>query len=332
MAILSFINCAAQKNLNIYGNDFSVLTDNQNVCIWTDTLSQEQIWEVDYIGANLSIRSFYDRNFVLCPGEYNSSNDTWNCVVKETCEDDCYNKITIERNAHDCYIRLTNNPNYYLTAVGTNDGANVCWARETGNSDQIWWLQFYPSSPSTSPTNYCLNLPLNLNQKYKHNEYAIKEYGCAVCCAGDVSAFYGNNNCTLDTLKASGVYGSVPEYITPDSPNDLYYKNYASCWWNNSPNAYFRHYRVGDFLEKLKFELFYDRPVIICCATECNKNDTHFVVAYRYINNASSYSDIYVYDPAGNKENTSGEIRTLEESMNYNGKDIISYLIFTSVK
>lgn len=306
MEFFKIRSVSSDKCLNIYGNNVSSLENKRHICLWEDTDSLEQKWGIETLGPNVFVKSIIDDNYGLvinyfdCPCE---------CEIKAIVGNETYAKINFIKVGNYYKIQLKNYSHLYLTATGTANGSAVYWDMNSNSDNQLWSLE-------TSPTSKELYMPQNLNQKYSNNEQHIITYGCAVCSAGDVASYYGNKAYTLQELKNAGVYTSTD----------------ASCNWIYTPYAGFTHVYDStgyDYLAIIKSEIAANRPVIVHCT---GNGSSHYVVAYKYTNNAASNSDIFVLDPTGSPDSTVGAERTLTASMAENGKNAISGVILTYAK
>lgn len=126
---------AAGKCLNIYGDNVSNLSKNQNVVLWADSGSAEQRWSIDTLGSGVLVKSAVDSSFAL--NAYRSSATKYNCDVYPWSGNEYDAKVNFEPVSGGYRIKLTNY-NMYLTAGGLNNGAEVYWSAETGTTSQVW--------------------------------------------------------------------------------------------------------------------------------------------------------------------------------------------------
>lgn len=208
------------------------------------------------------------------------------------------------------------------TAAQTNDYVR------TANSIAIperLQMQFFASAYGTTggtttvpkpSTSKILSMPVNLNQKWEGNPPGIQKSGCAVCCAADVASYYDKSrNYTAQDLIDCGA-ASTSTIIS----------------WAKVPKAKITKKAAdANYLSVIKSEINAGRPIILHNKNSGNKNQ-HWVVAYKYTNNASSDSDIHVLDPAGEDDSEVGAYRTLVESMEWNDNNYVSELAFTESK
>lgn len=79
MSYYKITNVAAGKCLNIYGNNVSSLSKNQDVVLWTDSGSAEQRWAIDSLGTGVLVKSAVNVSFAL--NAFRSSATKYNCDV-----------------------------------------------------------------------------------------------------------------------------------------------------------------------------------------------------------------------------------------------------------
>lgn len=135
MANYKITNVAAGKCLNIYGDNVTNLSNNQNVTIWADSGSDEQTWVIDSLGAGVLVKSYVDNRFAL--NAYRSSTSKYNCDVYPWSGNETDAKVNFVATSGGYRIKLANY-NMYLTAGGTANGADVYWAAATGGTNQVW--------------------------------------------------------------------------------------------------------------------------------------------------------------------------------------------------
>lgn len=130
-------NIGANKCLNIYGDNVTVLSNNQNVTLWSDSGTNEQKWLIAGSGTQKYIRSVIDKRYGL---NVYRSGSPYNC--------DVYPIIGNEQDAQIDMVYATNgykiklhNYDLYLTAGSSVDGANVYWAADNGSDYQRWSLE-----------------------------------------------------------------------------------------------------------------------------------------------------------------------------------------------
>lgn len=118
--------------LNVYGT--GTITGRRNVCIWTETTSNDQKWSIDSLGSNVLVRSMNNQNYAL-----NAKTDTWNCDVMTVNADSYVNFKVVNIAEHLYRIQLASNTGRYLTADGTANNSNVSWSASNPGSDaQVW--------------------------------------------------------------------------------------------------------------------------------------------------------------------------------------------------
>lgn len=131
--------------LNVYGT--GTITGRRNVCIWTETTSNDQKWSIDSLGNNVLVRSMNNQNYAL-----NAKTDTWNCDVMTVNTDSYVNFQVVNKNEKLYRIQLVSNTAKYLTAEGTAKNSNVAWAALNTSSDAQVWKVFEVDTSVTPPT------------------------------------------------------------------------------------------------------------------------------------------------------------------------------------
>lgn len=134
MPTYKITNVAANKCLNIYGDNVTSLTNNQNVTLWADSNSAEQKWVIDSLGTRVYVKSAINTAFAL--NTYRGS--TYNCDVYPLSGNETDAAVNFVSSGSSYKIQLSNYPTYYLTAAGTANGSNVYWATATNTSNQLW--------------------------------------------------------------------------------------------------------------------------------------------------------------------------------------------------
>lgn len=123
--------------LNIYGSNVTSLTANQNVCLWSDSGANEQLWWIDSFASGANILSAVDESYGL-----NIYRDgTNNCdvyPVDSNSDSDCSVAFTETEERSGIYFVYLPAYDLYLTAEGTSNGSNVKWAAYTGKASQRW--------------------------------------------------------------------------------------------------------------------------------------------------------------------------------------------------
>lgn len=308
MANYKITSVYAGKCLNIYGDNVTSLYNNQNVCLWADSGTNEQKWSISSLGAGVYVRTIINTGFGL--NAYRSGTN-WNCDVYPVSGNETDAAITFERSGNYYKIRLTNYSGRYLTAGGTANGSNVYWGNATGGNNQLWIVS---GEGTTNPTS--LSMPQNLNQRYTGNDSIIQQYGCCVCCACDVASYYRGANYSLLQMRNAGVYTT----------------SNASCVWGNVPSASFSNYSgqsQSTYFSKIRTEINAGRPVLVYMVGTYQ----HWVVAYGYTGAGASNAEIKVLDPYGSSTSTSvGRNITLAAAMSTQGASTINKLVLTVAK
>ena len=311
MGIYKIKSVSSGKCINIYGNNVADLENRRRISLWEDTNSLEQRWKIENLGSNVNVKSIIDDEYGLI---LKCLDAPCECEINKISENEANAKINFIKVGNYYKIQLKNYNYLYLTAAGTANGSDVYWNMNSNSNNQLWIVEDIPTSKE-------LYMPQNLNQKYSNNEQHIITYGCAVCSAGDVASYYGNKAYTLQELKNAGVYTSTD----------------ASCNWIYTPYAGFTHVYDStgyDYLAIIKSEIAANRPVIVHCYKDNAppENASHYVVAYKYTNNAENESNIFVLDPTGSPNSTVGELRTLKDSRDTNDKDRVIGVKLTYAK
>lgn len=170
MATYKITSKSSNKCLNIYGDNVTVLYNNQNVCLWADSGTNEQRWSISSLGNNVNVKSVINTNFGL--NVYRSGNP-WNCDVFPIAGNGTDAAISFIASGSYYKIKLTNYPTYFLTAGGSMDGSNVYWAAATNLDNQLWKV--------TSPSPSDLICPLNsytITQSFSSSHLGI-DYAAA---------------------------------------------------------------------------------------------------------------------------------------------------------
>ncbi len=145
----------ANKCLNIYGDNVTVLEDNHEVCLWTESDTNEQIWSISSLGSGVYVRSAIDDTFGL--NVYRSGNP-WDCDVYPVSGNETDAKINIIASGNYYKLQLANYPTYYLTAGGTSNRSQVYWTTSSGGDNQLW--SFITADVNPTPDSGTLGQPL----------------------------------------------------------------------------------------------------------------------------------------------------------------------------
>ncbi len=293
MAEYIITNVGAARCLNIYGSNVTSLTNNQNVTLWQDSGTTEQVWEISSLGSNVKVKSVIDKTFGL--NAYRSGTN-WNCDVLPISGNDTDSAVTFEKSG-DCYkIKLTNYTNRYLTAGGTGNGANVYWAAATNAENQLWDIE-----KRAIPASKTLTMPVNVSQSYSGNPDWIIDYGCGVCCQANLASYYDKSrNYTIQDIIDCGAAAEN-----------------AGSYLGRTPKTSFKDFPGSNYINKIARQINLGRPVLLHCKNTAGNE--HWVVAFKYVNSCKTLSDIYVLDSAaGSSTSQVGAIRTLTASMAHN--------------
>ena len=172
----------SDKCLNIYGENIKSLRNNKNICLWSDTGTDEQKWEIVTSNGISYIKSHIDTEYGL---NVFRSRKLWNCDVHIIKGNEKDAKLILEQNDSYFKIKLAEYPGFCLTAGGMTNGANVYWDDNDVSDKQLWSISECDGK--------ILNMPVNTNQKYRSNPEWIRSYGCAVCCEADVASYYDSS-------------------------------------------------------------------------------------------------------------------------------------------
>ena len=134
----NIINQQTNKALNIKGSYLMELVGREEVTIYDQTGSNEQIWNIDDVSsATTYIRSYIDEAYGLNAqvGSYPHKCDILKIVGNET---DAAVRL-ISQSDGSYQIKLANYDRY-LTATGTTNGSAVNWSSAQNNNSQRWKL------------------------------------------------------------------------------------------------------------------------------------------------------------------------------------------------
>jgi hypothetical protein len=284
--------------LNVYGS--GTITGRRNVCIWSDTGSVDQQWSIASLGSNQTVKSVNNTNYML-----NAYRTNWNCDVYTLNSDSYVNFISL---GSDLYrIQLKSTTTRYLTATGTTSNSNVDWqALNSTSSAQKWKITVVGGGTNSK----ILTIPTDRICNWNQKNIAVTQY-------------FGTSACTLVTgLDVANFYSTNTNGYIPENMN-------STTYWG--PGGYTREVpgpgTIGDMvcenttkqicLARIKSEIDNGKPVVVNIGSV---NDNHTLFAYGYVNSASDYSDIKVFDPA-NLDTSSiyGRIVDLYNAMDYNG-------------
>lgn len=106
MANYKIVNVAANKCLNIYGDNVTSLKNNQNVTLWADSGAPEQTWVIDSLGNGVVVKSSVDNRFGL--NAYRSSASKYNCDVYPWSGNETDAKVNFVATSGGYRIKLAN--------------------------------------------------------------------------------------------------------------------------------------------------------------------------------------------------------------------------------
>ena len=120
--------------MNIYGDNVTSHYNNQNVCLWTDSDTNEQKWSIGNIGNSTYIKSIIDSSYGL--NVYRSGNP-WNCDLYPINGNETDAMVDLIWTNNGYKIKL-HNYNLYLTAGSSSNGSNVYWSSSSSSVYQVW--------------------------------------------------------------------------------------------------------------------------------------------------------------------------------------------------
>lgn len=129
-------NVGAGKCLNIYGSNVTSIRNHQNVCLWSDSGTNEQKWHITGIQQGAFIKSIVDLNYGL---NVYRTGSPWNCDMYPIAGNETDSAVDFVQTTGGYKIKL-HNYDLYLTAASSADGANVYWAASADSSYQVWRL------------------------------------------------------------------------------------------------------------------------------------------------------------------------------------------------
>lgn len=139
-----FIKNYNGKYLNINGSNLKDLTNHQNVTLWSkDSSSNEQKWKFNGPASLVKIKSLVNLEYALsryeeAGAEYGTPG---NCDVDTHYANESYTSITFIQDG-GYYLIKQAYCDLYLTAAGSNNGANVSWeyraTTTSGKNNQKW--------------------------------------------------------------------------------------------------------------------------------------------------------------------------------------------------
>ena len=308
MAIYKIKNVAEDKCITVNRtNRARTLSDHLNVILSADLNSVEQMWSIDRLNTGVNIRSAVDETFGL---NVYRTGSPYNCDISPIFGNATDSTVNVWENIY--YTIKMTNYDLYLTVSDINEGTNVYWAQYNGLVTQLWVFE--------QVTEHTLQMPQNLNQTYVGNEGCIQKAGCFVCSCCDVASYYRGSNYTLDQMKGFGVF------VGGENAEG------AECHWRSVPSVELTLTTSSTdyaYLKLIRSEIDAGRPVIVHTVG----GYVHFVVAYGYIKQGISNSQIKVLDPSGaNANNPVGRYTTLSEVFIRHKAEKISDVYLTARK
>ena len=129
-------NVATGKCLNIYGENVTSLYNHQNVCLWSNSGTNEQKWYVTSIGNGAYIKSVIDQSFGL---NVYRTGSPWNCDLLTISGNETDSQVDFIATSGGYKIKL-HNYDLYLSADSSSNGANVYWSASSSSLYQVWSL------------------------------------------------------------------------------------------------------------------------------------------------------------------------------------------------
>ena len=129
-------NVGTGKCLNVYGDNVTSLRNHQNVCLWSDSGTNEQKWYITTIGEGAYIKSVINQSFGL--NVYRSGSQ-WNCDLFPISGNETDSQVDFIPTNGGYKIKL-HNYDLYLSASSSSNGANVYWSAESSSLYQVWSL------------------------------------------------------------------------------------------------------------------------------------------------------------------------------------------------
>jgi hypothetical protein len=189
------------KYLNVYGNE--QVSNLRNVTLYTKVDgANSQGWFISSRSAGLKLLTALDTSYAV--DHYNGSTNLGNCDIYQEYGSDTDSVIVMEpidASMNIYRIKLANHSNRYPTAKDNDDAR---WEASNGSVSQQWKLESWNVPSSKLITG--LGIRSIYNQKYTGTSSWIKTYGCTVCAACSVSAFYKGSAYTSD--KGTGLLSS----------------------------------------------------------------------------------------------------------------------------
>lgn len=330
--------------LNCEGN--GEIGDNQNVSIYKSTGSGEnkdhlfklaRAYTVDdRTVAGCTIRSKLDPRYGLNIYGYGSSMTTeGNCDLypvggtrptASNYNDSLIDLQTVDSDKMLYRITLIKHPGLYLTPVGQYNNANVRWVKSSKENAHIWKLCTSETSGSggssggNTSNRTCIDLPGDRTYNWDQFDESVQKIcgdsGCSLTCLLDIANIFGPKSYTAENIVDACGWKAGQGVQSWRIPGD--------CNGTVMPNGYSGRTSRADALQVAKAEIQNNNPIILKLVKSSKTDDTHFVVAYKFINDGSKKSDFYVLDPG------TGSACTLEAAMSKNGhKDTVYNYIQT---
>lgn len=272
MAIYKITNKMASKCLNIHGNNVSTLKNHDAVTLWKSENTDEQRWEISSLGNGVFVRSVINSRFGL---NVYRSGSPWDCDIYTIAGNETDAAINFIQSGDYYKIQLANYTSYYLTARGTADGSEVCWATTTNEDDQLWNCATDDLGQAVSDTSELsglseLDLIARCIYAEARGESDVGRRGVA-CVIRNRKARgtteFGGNTYSGVVLKSSAFSGMTSSSVlAPDTTSNAWTEcvNIAknidtianpigTCLWFNTNSRYSQHSYTTDGVEYFSF-------------------------------------------------------------------------------
>ncbi len=281
------------------------------------TTNMGQRWVVKNISGR-KIVSAIDNSYAL---NFDTTDTTRKAEIYQYSNSDAntsleFEKVDLSNNIYKIKITISGTT-YYLTAGSKTSTAYATWEPASGGDNQKW--MFEEIVTIDLPT----NRTYNWNQFYTGITSIVGTAGCGWACALDVANIYGPD-----------------AYEPTDMPSNSWGSN--GVVWSNLPEhcnaiisnsyTYYSTSEINNALSAIRSEIDNNHPVIIrLYNANIVEFPLHFVVAFGYINNGTTKSDILVFDPGVSTEEESedqknGTVWSLAEAENLVSKWLVAIL------
>ncbi|QSX05907.1 hypothetical protein JYG23_00085 [Sedimentibacter sp. zth1] len=214
---------------------------------------------------------------------------------------ECERDITLEEENYE--IRVCARNTELATDYGSYDKQKTInvTVKEEGDTQPLPPEEEVPEQPQEPSNNSkTLYIPGSHNKFYDKYSVLFNKYCCSACALANVAEYYSESAHDNDTLERKLIEWEVLKNDNKDIMSedvDLYLVDY-NAKWSKCPSGVistttFNESNINNLLPIIKKEIDADRPIII---VETGEYGTHYVVAFKYVNNASTNEDIYVLD------------------------------------